>query len=170
MAADYTALKTAWGTTGLPSGVTGTALASGMTPQQKLAAINGWTVAGPRLKASRGDVRQTFDLMVNASGVPAWEAIEANQTGSAGLNIACRAALRLRDAPGDYPPIDCTDALLQGQLAALVAGSVLTQAQMDQITALSPVTTIAWCEANGYPFSGLNGNLNMNDVAAAGLN
>jgi hypothetical protein len=40
----YDPLITAWPPGPLPSGVTGTALAAGMTAAQKLAAINAWTV------------------------------------------------------------------------------------------------------------------------------
>lgn len=40
----YDALVAVWNTTGAPADVVGTALTGGMTAQQKLAAINGWTV------------------------------------------------------------------------------------------------------------------------------
>lgn len=47
MATDYPALVAAWNATGRPAGTTGTNLTAGMTQEEKLIAINGWTVAAP---------------------------------------------------------------------------------------------------------------------------
>lgn len=145
----YDALIAAWNATGKPAGVSGTDLAAGMTAQQKLDAINGWTVAGANVRVSRGDVRQHFDNLVDTNDVPVWEHIEANNTGAGALNIACRAALRLRDAPGDYPAVDLTAPLFQGQVNALVAGALMTQAQANGLFALG-ATTMPWWKASGY--------------------
>lgn len=84
----------------------------------------------------RGDMRQRFDNLADADGVPVWETIEAHKGDNDALGIACRAALRLRDAPGDYPPIDVAAPMFAAQLAALVAGGVLTQEQAEGITAM----------------------------------
>ena len=46
-----THLQTVWGTTTLPSGVTGTALAGTDTAAQKIAKLNAWTVVGSATKA-----------------------------------------------------------------------------------------------------------------------
>lgn len=96
-------------------------------------------MAVDRLRArlvSRGDLRQRFDNLADGNGVPVWELIEAHREDASSLGIACRAALRLRDAPGDYPPIDVSAPMFAAQLAALVAGGVLTQEQAEGITAL----------------------------------
>lgn len=91
----------------------------------------------PRARlVSRGDLRQRFDNLADAQGMPVWETIEAHRNDQGALGIACRAALRLRDAPGDYPPIDVSAPMFQAQLAALVAGGVLTQEQAEGITAM----------------------------------
>lgn len=129
---------------------------------EKLAAINALTVAGPTVTVSRGDIRQHFDNMVDANGAPVWEDIEAHKGDTSALGVACRAALRLRDAPGDYPPVDVNAVMFQQQLAALVTGTVLTQAQSDSTTALG-ATQIPWWQSAGYS-SPINGN----DLVAAG--
>lgn len=164
----YDPVIAVWPTTTLPAGVSGTALAAGDTAAQKLAKIDAWTVAGPAQTVSRGDVRQHFDNLVDASGVPVWEEIEAHKGDASAFGIACRAALRLRDAPGDYPPVDLTAALFKGQLAQLVTGGALTQAQADGVTALA-TPPLSWCAVNGYPYAGLTGLLSQGDVTAAGL-
>ena len=46
MAANYAALQSAWASTTLPAGVTGTALLAGDTAAQKLTKMNAWTVVG----------------------------------------------------------------------------------------------------------------------------
>lgn len=104
-----------------------------MTDAEKLAAINAKTEARP---VALGILHQALDNMADGQGVPVWEAIEAGTDGAAGFNIACRAAVRLRSARADYPDVDVTSPMFAAQLAALVAGGALTQAQADAVTAL----------------------------------
>src|SRR5690606_24567694 len=95
------------------------------------------TADRPRARlVPRGDLRQRFDNLADADGVPVWETIEAHEGDDDALGVACRAALRLRDAPGDYPPIDVAAPMFAAQLAALVSGGVLTQDQAEGITAM----------------------------------
>ena len=60
---DYGALIAAWNSaTQPPTGVTGTALTSGMTTAQKLAAVNGWTVPGPNVDVQPAQVARYLAL------------------------------------------------------------------------------------------------------------
>jgi hypothetical protein len=84
----------------------------------------------------RGDVRELFDNFVDGSGIPAWEAVEAHRTDQSALGVACRAAIRLRDAPADYPTVVVTSPLFVNMVAALVGGGVISTAQQAYLAAL----------------------------------
>lgn len=116
---------------------------SGMSDPQIAAALNAETVTGTHA-VSRGELRQAFDVLASAAGIPVWEAIEAGQTAQTAFGIACRAALRLRDAPGDYPPINVASPVMAATLAALVAGGALTAGQQAAIAALGVTALPKW--------------------------
>jgi hypothetical protein len=133
------------------------------TTSEKLSSINALTVAGPTQFVARGLLSRHFDTLTDANGVPVWEAIEQHQNDTTALGVACRAALRLRDAPGDYPAIDVTTLPVTAQLTELVTANILTSDQQAQTVALGS-TTIPWWRSAGY-----SSPINEVDLAAAGL-
>lgn len=84
-----------------------------------------------------GDVWQTIDNMLDANSVPVWEAIEAGQSDEEGFGVACRAAIRVRGARADYPPVNTRSPVFSAQIDALVTGGALSEAQGNEIKGLS---------------------------------
>jgi hypothetical protein len=103
------------------------------------AALLAETVEVTRL-VERGVMRQAFDNMASAQGVPVWEAIEAARDAQTPLGMACRAALRLRDAPGDYPAVNMSSPALTAMVALLVDGGALSAEQQTAFLALGVIT------------------------------
>ncbi|TVR65352.1 MAG: hypothetical protein EA420_03385 [Candidatus Competibacteraceae bacterium] len=111
------------------------------------AAAAGYATTTVHERVPKGVLFQELDNFVHASGAPVWEAIEASValTGEAEpVAIACRAAVRLRDAGPDYPPVNVQSPMLQTQLTILVAGGILTQAQADLLAALGDREVTIW--------------------------
>jgi hypothetical protein len=103
-----------------------------------------------RRRVALGDLHQYIDNLADGGGVPVWEAIESNQADAGALGVACRAALRLRGARADYPPVNLDNAMVQGQLDGLVTGGVLSAAQKAGILALGD-TTVSRAAELGLP-------------------
>lgn len=125
---------------------------SGMTRDQKLAAINAKTVAGPDRLVQISDVMS----YLRENGL--WLPIKAAQAS----NVGAAAAV---DLNGDSRAvtIDFSKPIVGQMLALLVSGNLLSQAQSDAITAMKN-TTMPWWQANGY-----TSDFNVNDVVAGGL-
>ncbi len=111
---------------------------AGKTREQKEALLNALarTVAGD---VAVGRLHQMLDNMVTAQGIPVWELIEAHAADQDATGIACRAAIRLRSARADYPPVNTRSAVMQAQLAILAAAEILTGEQAATITAAGDV-------------------------------
>jgi hypothetical protein len=150
---NYSALVAAWNATGLPAGVTGTALTSEMTPQQKLAAIQGWVVAGPTQDVTPGQV-----TMYLASQMKLTSLRNYSQTASpiAGANAAgVNAALDLFEML-TVPAIKMSDptiaAGVEMLLAAMVAdtaNSGITATDQANLLALGAGPSIPWWQSIG---------------------
>lgn len=103
-----------------------------------LAAITapfGDPVAGVVLIAS---VEALLHTQVHSSGLPVWVVISdyaANGAGDAGLRACCRMVLAVTGSK--YSTIDFSLPAVQGILAGLVAGTILTQGQADALAATS---------------------------------
>jgi hypothetical protein len=108
-----------------------------------------------RIRVSRAQLRITFDQFATEEGVPVWDLIEnfRNETGPVG--IACRAALRLRDAPGDYLPVDVTSSMFVKQIDLLLAFTILTHAQHDTLLNMG-IETISIIDQLGIEEPNLN--------------
>lgn len=168
----YTALQSAWnGTTQPPTGVTGTGLTAGMTTAQKLAAVNAWTVAGSNVDVAPSQVVRYLGINGKLAGLLKYAATPpATAAGLAAAELAAVLEMGV-NAPPFYASQPADYAALQNMLNALAgdANSGLTAADVAALLALAKGPQIAWCQANGYPYSGSGGGLNLNDVAAAGL-
>ena len=113
---------------------------SGLTDQQAAAVLNASIVTGTR-PAALGDVK----LILYEDAAPCAMLRIAAQTEVAdttlvGLQLAARTASAFLNDP-HMEHIDFALASVQGMLALLVAGGVLRQALVNQVTALGQVTT-----------------------------
>ena len=111
------------------------------------AAEAGYATTTVHERVPKGVLFQELDNFVHASGAPVWEAIEAGAalTGEAEpVATACRAAIRLRNAGPDYPPVNVQSPMFQTQLTILVAGGILTQAQAYLLAALGDREVTIW--------------------------
>jgi hypothetical protein len=144
--ASYDALIAVWNTVGLPAGVSGTALAAGMSRAQKLNAINGWTVTGPARIASLQP-----SAILNA----------IVDTDLAALTTQQLTLLHLLLAGG---AVNATQgSFIRLGIQKLFTGKTQTLGNLSALVAPFDSPTVPWTEANGYP------PLNIADVAAAGL-
>lgn len=148
----YDALKTAWNSaTQPPTGVTGTAL-TGLTTAQKVAAVNGWTVANP----------QTANISVSkiiAAIVPA--------------DFLALTALQLQELQFLLQSNDFVYAppggTVRSVFSSVFSGKTTTLNNLSALVAPFDNATQSWCAANGYPTSGSAGNLSVSDANNAGL-
>jgi len=108
---------------------------AGMTDWDAAMAMNARTRSRPCL-VPHGALRQCFDNMADPSGLPLWETIEAHRSEQNQLGVACRAALRTRDAPANYPPININSPMLLAQIDTFVAAGVMTETQRSVVLAL----------------------------------
>lgn len=151
----YTALQTAWNSvTQPPSGVSGTALSTSMTTLQKVNAVNGWTVIGPAI----------------APNIPVTNIINAITT----TDFMALTSLQLQQLSVVMPPGAETvyapsGGTVRGVFGTVFAGKTTTLANLTSLVAQYDTPSIAWCQANGYPYNGLTGSLGLVDAAAAGL-
>lgn len=145
---DYTALIAAWnGVTQPPAGVTGTGLNGGMTTQQKLNAVNGWTVAGPA-KPMIIDPNKIISTFVAA---------DLLSLSTSALQVL---GLVLNGNVVDASPGTQVRAVVQ----QVFAGKTATLNALKALSDSFDVEQIPWWRANGYtsPF-------NENDASKAGL-
>jgi len=151
----YTALQTAWNSvTQPPTGVTGTALSSGMTTLQKINAVNGWTVVGPAITPN----------------IPVTNVISSITT----TDFMAMTSLQLQQLQTVMPPGATTvyapsGGTVRGVFGQIFAGKTTTLANLSALVAQYDTPTISWCQANNYPYSGLVGELALVDASAAGL-
>ena len=179
MPANYTALTAAWNGTPLPylpAGVSGTALASGMTAPQKLAAMQGWTVAGPMQDVT---VAQVVGYLAIAGKLTALKAYAATASPTAGTNAAGVTAandLMTLLGLGGATPIQMSQpsiaAGVEALLAALVAdtaNSGIAASDQTALLALAQGAAVPWWKATvAAGGAGLSGLTEM-DLTAAGL-
>ena len=177
---DYTPLVAVWPTTALPSGVTGTALASGDTAPQKLAKVNAWTVAGPTQDVKISDI-VGFLWNTPASGSAAYALLQtfaqAPTNGNTTHDNALLAIQRLMgvltspNAP-DFKTSKTSvyagmkiwaDGVLAYEQTGPTPSTGWTQTVHDGMLALA-ATAVPWTTSVGLPTT-----LNDNDVTAAGL-
>lgn len=169
--ANYAALIAAWNSTALPSGVNaaGTPLSSSMTSAQKLAAVNGWTVAGPNVDVPVSAIVGYLGLNAKLATLIKYAATApATEAGVAGAELI--AVIQCPNAPGFRTSQASVLATLQTMLSAL-AGDVNSGIAAGDVTALLALaaTTMAWWQAptaqNG---AGLTSPVTEADLEAAG--
>jgi hypothetical protein len=147
--AAYDALRAIWGTSGTPSGVTGTALADAMTPAEKLAAINGWTVA-----ATIDVPATTVRGMLYALGKWGAVAQKANAArANADTSEAALACQNLYDLANTGEIVPMTNPAIAAQigvdLAAMVAANVIDAPAQAAVLSLA-ASAQKWWQANGF--------------------
>lgn len=169
----YTNLIAAWNSaTQPPAGVAGTAL-TGLSTAAKLAAVNGWTVAGPNVDVQVSAIVGV--LMLGGAYLPlsafAATAATGNQTHDSALSSAkmLMAWITVPNAPAAQMSNPTVFAQISGMAAAVLAqetastGSTgFTQAVHDALIALS-ATTVPWWRANNY-----SSPIGTGDLSAAG--
>ncbi len=152
----YTALITAWnGATQPPAGVTGTGLTAGMTTQQKIDAVNGWTMTGtvPTSFFTTGD--QVF----NCVNYTEFKALTATQQAN---------LLAMLTTPGKLLGGSANNtSLLVGMVLDFFAAGTVTR---TALLALAKGTVLPWWQvpvaSNG---GGLSGPVSLADTQKAGL-
>jgi len=159
---DYTALASLWAT-----------LPAGDTTEQKLAAVNAMSVAGPKQDVPVGEVVGYLALQGKLSALQDYAAAK---TGQAQAVIAARELATLLAAPS-VSTFRMSDETTYGAIAAFLnalagdAASGITAADVTALLALAQAPDISWCRANGYPDAAQGGGgLTLIDVQAAGLN
>jgi hypothetical protein len=129
------------------------------TTDQKIAAVNALTVAGPRKPVQIADV-MTY-LRSNALWLPIKAAAAAGTSAGAEAAVDLNSDMRMQTIDFDLP-------IVAGMLADLVSKALLTQAQSDALNALAN-TTIPWWQATvAQGGCGLSSPVGANDLAAAG--
>lgn len=166
----YDALKAAWGNpTQLPAGVTGTLL-NGLAQAQKIAAVNGWTVAGPAQDVSGGAVLGYLALSGKLASLQLYAA--SPPTGSiTGFPLAVMAAkqlITLLSFPSFTGFQTSQAAVLSAvtnflSLLASDPASGIVMADVNALLALT-ATILPWWQS-----SGLTSPISAGDLAAAGL-
>lgn len=149
----YDALISAWNSaTQPPAGVTGSGLTAGDTTSQKVAKVNGWTVANQQKAIVTGS------QILNAC-VPA----DINALTSAQVQIMTMYML-------DQSIDASAGSLIRQALQSLFAGHTTTLNNLAALFAPFDNATWTWCQAHGYPFISLTaGNLSVSDANNAGL-
>lgn len=149
-----TTLINAWNNaTQPPPGVTGTGLTAGMTTQQKLNAVNAWTVAHP--------------LPALVSSTELLNAIQAADFAGLGVNGLSQFQIVVTT-----PMVDISaNSQIRTILATLFSGKTTTLNGITALAAPFDNNTWNWCFANGYPNFGPSGpgNLSLSDTINAGL-
>lgn len=143
----YTALQTAWNSvTQPPAGVSGTALSSGMTTAQKLAAVNAWTVPNPQ----PANIPVTSIIgAITSTDFLALTSLQLQQ-----LQFLLQSAETVFAPPGGT---------IRSVFGTIFAGKTTTLANLTALVATYDSATQLWTTANGYP------TLALTDTANAGL-
>lgn len=149
----YDALIAAWNSaTQPPAGVTGSGLQAGDTTSQKIAKINGWTVANAQKALVTGS--QILNCCVPA---------DINALTSAQVQIM---TMYMLDQTIDVS----SGSLIRSALNSLFATHTTTLNNLAALYAQYDNVTWTWCQANGYPFvNSTLGNLSVSDAHNAGL-
>lgn len=163
---NYEVLQAAW-SAGLPAGVTGRALVAGMTTQQKLDAVNAWTVV-EQVDVSVADVESYLSMQGLLTAFEDWLdtlTVPAPQTA---WRTAVKELLRTVASPHvtTFRTADpATYAALKGMVDAIRTGGLMSQAQHDAVLAMA-AANVNWCLANGYPYDPVRdvGNLTLSDL------
>jgi len=144
----YDALVAAWNSaTQPPTGVTGTALTAGMTTQQKLNAVNGWTSVGPSVPM----VIPTY-LIYNVIVASEFNALTAaNQQ-------------NIRDIL-DMGTVDTSPGTqARSRTIAIFPNGTQTFTNLSNLAKTYDSPQIPWWQANNYPRA-----FDLGDCAAAGV-
>lgn len=151
----YDNLIAAWNSaTQPPTGVTGAPLTPTMPPPQRVATINAWTITG----AIPATIFVTADQVFNCIDFGEFNALtQVKQT-----NVLAMLAVNGQLLGGSAN----VSHLLPGMLVNYFPPGGVT---ITALTALAKSATQSWAQVNGYPYSGLTGLLNGNDLVAAGL-
>lgn len=144
----WATLRAAWnGVTQPPAGVTGTALTAQMTTQQKLDAVNAWTIDGP-LPSPLVTPSQILNAIVPAD--------------LASLTTAQVALLTLL-LQGST--VDASNGTIRTAVKAIFSGKTQTLQNLAALVApLDVPTRVSWLAANGYA-----SKLGLGDIEGAGL-
>lgn len=144
----YDAMIAAWNSsTQPPAGATGTPITSGMTKQQKLDAMNGWTVVGAAIRM----VIPTYEIY-NVTDVNEFSALSAaNQQ-----NMRDILAMGNVDLSPNKPA--------RTRMLALFGAGTATRTAMAAMAVPYDSPKIPWWQSVGYPRP-----FDMGDVDAAGL-
>ncbi len=145
---NYAPLIAVWNATGLPTGVSGTPLAAGMTAAQKLAAIVAWTVVVPAQAVFSST--QVDNLITPAE--------------YASLSESQDLELQSLFVMGQIDVSKTTGANTRGQSQAILAGSPNSLAAFNAELVPYDTATQLWTVQNGLPQY-----LDSGDLSNAGL-
>lgn len=150
----YDALTAAWNSgTQPPAAVTGTALTGGMTTQQKINAVNGWTTAGAAVPM----IVPTYRI---------YNLIVPSEFGA--LQAANQQLVRDILSMGTVDASPGTS--VRTRMVAIFPNGTTTFANLAALAATYDSPTTNWAAKNGYPVrADGTGNLNLSDAANAGL-
>lgn len=150
----YDVLIAAWNSSiQPPAGVIGTGLSSAQNTVTKLSNLNGWTVTG----TVPTNLTVTGSQILNCVAWSEFSGLTAQQQNNV-LNMCA--------VPGGLLGGSTNVGLIvSGMIVATFPSSGATIASL---TALAKATTQSWAQANGYPYDSSRGNLNGNDLSAAG--
>lgn len=149
----YDALTVAWNSsTQPPPGVTGTALSSGMTTQQKINAVNNWTMIGPRIPMIIPTYR-IYNLVTPSDFTALSSADQQN----------------VRDILTMGTVDVSSGTLARTRFIATFPSSTQTFANLSGLAATFDTPVVDWCRNNKYPTSNSHGNLSVSDANNAGL-
>ena len=158
---DYTALQTLWAT-----------LPAGDTTAQKLAAVNGMTVAGPKQDVP---VSAAVGYLALQGKLANLQDYAAAKNGPAQAVTAARELVTLLTTPS-VTAFRMSDATVYAAVAAFLdalagdAASGIAAEDVAALLALAQAPAISWCRANGFPDAAAGGGgLTLIDVEAAGL-
>lgn len=150
----YDVLIAAWNSSiQPPAGAVGTGLSSAQTTATKLSNLNGWTVTG----SIPTNLTVVGSQILNCIAWSEFNVLTAQQQNNV-LNMCA--------VPGPLLGGSTNVGLIvSGMIVATFPSSGATIASL---TALAKATTQSWAQANGYPYDSSRGNLNGNDLSAAG--
>lgn len=142
----YDAFIAAWNAGGIPANTTGTSITGGMTAAQKLAAVNGWTIAGPT-NVTLVPTHKIFNAIVAAdfTSLSASDKARLDRIFSLGAVDA---------SPGTN---------VRAEIASVLAGKTTSLANLQALNDTFK-TTIPWWQSASYPRA-----FDTGDVTAAGL-
>jgi hypothetical protein len=166
----YGALIAAWGSpTQLPAGVTGTLL-NGLSQALKIAAVNGWTVAGPTQDVSGGAVLGYLALSGKLASLETYAGSPptGSITGFPQAVMAAKQLITLLSYPSftGFQTSNTTVYATVSNFLSLLAADAASGITSTDVAALLSLTatTIPWWQSVG-----LTSPISAGDLAAAGL-